>query len=297
MPDKASLLDPKAMAQLANLQLRAKAVVEGFLTGLHQSPYHGFSAEFSEHRQYMAGDSLKHLDYRVLARTGRYYIKQYEEETNLKAYICVDHSGSMGYASAEVSKFHYAASLAAALSLLLLRQRDAVGLVSFADRVTNILPPHSALGWLDTIAGTLEGLKTAGETKVSSSLFNIAERVRRRGLVVLISDLLDDPDEVLPALKALRHVGHEILVFQVLDPMELSFAFPRDARFKDMESGQILPSRPWHIRDAYRKMVREFVDNMAYRCRLERIDYHLFSTDTPYGMALFEFLAKRKRMG
>jgi len=296
MPDQRELLDPQAVARLATLQLRAKAVVEGFLTGLHQSPYHGFSAEFSEHRQYMPGDALKHLDYRVLARTGRYYIKQYEEETNLKAYLCVDHSGSMGYRSGEVSKFDYGASLAAALSLLLLRQRDAVGLVTFAEKVTNILPPHSALGWLDNLAVCLEGLKTMGETKASSALFDIAERVRRRGLVVLISDLLDDAEDVLSALKALRHIGHEVLVFQTLDPMEVSFAFPRDARFKDLETGQILPSRPWHIRDEYRRLVGEFLDTMAHRCRAERIDYHLFTTDTSYGLALFEFLARRKRM-
>ncbi len=296
MPDQRELLDPQAVARLATLQLRAKAVVEGFLTGLHQSPYHGFSAEFSEHRQYMPGDALKHLDYRVLARTGRYYIKQYEEETNLKAYLCVDHSGSMGYRSGEVSKFDYGASLAAALSLLLLRQRDAVGLVTFAEKVTNILPPHSALGWLDNLAVCLEGLKTTGETKASSALFDIAERVRRRGLVVLISDLLDDAEDVLSALKALRHIGHEVLVFQTLDPMEVSFAFPRDARFKDLETGQILPSRPWHIRDEYRRLVGEFLDTMAHRCRAERIDYHLFTTDTSYGLALFEFLARRKRM-
>lgn len=295
--DKArSLLDPAVVAKLANLQIRARSVVEGFLTGLHQSPYHGFSVEFSQHRQYMPGDSLKHLDYKVLARTGRYYIKQFEEETNLKAYILLDHSNSMEYRSGAVSKLDYGSSLAAALSLLLLRQRDAVGLVTFADKVTGILPPRSAMGWLDPLTTHLEKLKGSGETNTAKALLDIAERVRRRGMVILISDLLDDPERIVSSLKALRHVGHDVLVFHVLDPLEISFSFPRDARFKDLETGQIMPSRPWHIRREYREMLDEFIDNYRHRCRAENIDYHLFTTETSYGMALFEFLDRRRRM-
>jgi len=290
------LLDPVEVAKLANLELRAKAVVEGFLTGLHQSPYHGFSVEFSEHRQYMPGDSLKHLDYKVLARTGRYYIKQFEEETNLKAYLLLDHSGSMGYSSTEVTKLNYGSALAAALGLLLLRQRDAVGLVTFSEKVTDIMPPHSAMGWLEPLLTHLEGIEPVGETKVASALLDVAERVRRKGLVVLISDLLDDPEKILAGLRALRHIGHEVLVFHILDPMEISFAFPRDARFLDLETSQVLPSRPWHIRDEYRHLMREFIESYKQRCRAERIDYHLFTTNTPYGMALFEFLDRRRRM-
>jgi len=291
-----TLLDPSAVARLSNLQLRASAIVEGFLTGLHQSPYHGFSVEFSQHRQYMPGDSLKHLDYKVLAKTGRYYIKQYEEETNLKSYILLDHSGSMGYGSGDVTKLDYGEALAAALSLMLLKQRDAVGLVTFDQKVSTIMPPHSAMGWLHPLLTQLTGLEPSGETKVASALFDIAERVKRKGLIVLISDMLDDPDEVMAGLRALRHIGHEVLVFQILDPMELSFAFPRDSRFKDLETGEILASRPWHIREEYKKLIREFVDNYKNRCRAERIDYQMFSTESPYGIALFEFLDRRRRM-
>ncbi len=244
----------------------------------------------------MPGDSLKHLDYKVLAKTGRYYIKQFEEETNLKSYILLDHSGSMGYGSNEISKLDYGEALAAALSLMLLKQRDAVGLVTFDQKVSNIMPPHSALGWLQPLLTQLSGLEPSGETKVASALFDIAERVKRKGLVVLISDMLDDPDEVMSGLRALRHIGHEVLVFQILDPMELSFAFPRDSRFKDLETGEVLASRPWHIREEYKKLIKEFVDNYKNRCRAERIDYQIFSTDTPYGIALFEFLDRRRRM-
>jgi len=327
-----SLLNPSAVARLANLQLRAKAVVEGFLTGLHQSPYHGFSVEFAQHRPYMPGDALKHLDYKVLGRTGRYYIKQFEEETNLKAYLLVDHSGSMGFGSdlegglavrsvksageeqtknplsetggsfdhgrtaSPPSKLEYAACLAAALSLLLLRQRDAVGLIAFAERVDAMLPPRSAPGWLEPLTTELAGLTPGGRTSVATALFDIAERVRRRGLVVLISDLLDDPTQTLAAMRAIRHIGHELLVFQILNPLEVSFAFPRDARFKDLESSYVLPTRPWHIRQAYRREMQQFLDRYRDECRAARIDYRLFTTDIPYEIALFEFLARRKRL-
>lgn len=293
---KPRLLDPTAIARLAGLQLKARAVVEGFLTGLHQSPYRGFSVEFSQHRQYMPGDSLKHLDYKVLARTGRYYIKQFEEETNLKAYLLVDHSASMGYSSGIVTKLEYGSLLAAAMSLLLLKQRDAVGLVTFSDKLTGILEPHSAMGWLGPLTNNLEALEPSGKTAVQEALLNIAERVKRRGLVILISDLLDDPAGVIAGMRAIRHIGHEMMVFHVLDPLEKTFAFPRDARFRDLETGQVISSRPWHIRDEYRREMQQFIEEYKQRCRENRIDYRLFPTDTPYEIALFELLVRRKRL-
>jgi len=296
MNKSSDILDPLTINRLANLQVRAKAVVEGFLTGLHQSPYHGFSVEFSQHRQYMPGDSLRHLDYKVLAKTGRYYIKQYEEETNLKAYILFDHSGSMGFGSAEITKLDYGKVLAVSLSLLLLKQRDAVGLITFRDDVTGILPPKSAMGWLESLSSRLTDVKAEGETSVTSALYDIAERIKRRGLVIVISDLLDDPKKILAGFKALRHVGHDMIVFQILDPKEIAFDYPKDARFKDLESGEIMPSKPWHIRNAYREAVNEYIENIRFNCRAEKIDYHLFTTDIPYSLALFEFLARRRRM-
>lgn len=295
MPER-KLLDPKAVARLSNLQVKATAVVEGFLTGLHKSPYHGFSVEFSEHRQYMPGDPLKHLDYKVLGKTGRYYIKQFEEETNLKAYLLVDHSGSMGYGSKDVTKLDYATCLAASMSLLLLKQRDAVGLVTFEKTITSIMPPHSAQGWLEPLTKKLSEIEPQGETTVSDALLDIAERVKRRGLVILISDLLDDPQKIIAGLRALRHLGHEVMVFQVLDPLEKSFDFPRDAKFKDLETDQILPSRPWHIKDEYRQLISEFLESYRLAFRGERIDYYLFTTDIPYELALFEFLDRRGKL-
>jgi len=330
-----TLLNPAAVARLSNLQLKAHAVVEGFLTGLHQSPYHGFSVEFAQHRPYMPGDSLKHLDYKVLGKTGRYYIKQFEEETNLKAYILVDHSGSMGFGSkllesglkvrsksdqtppsndsgftgvhrdahtanfsqqTPISKLDYSTCLAAAISLLLLKQRDAVGLVTFAESLSSILPPKSTMGWLGPLTTQLQSLQPLGKTKVASALFDVAERVKRRGLVVLISDLLDNPEETLAAMKAVRHVGHELLVFHVLDPLEVTFDFPRDAKFKDLETAELLPTRPHHIRQAYREEMGKVLEYYKHGCSGGRIDYRLFTTDVPYEVALFEFLARRKRM-
>ena len=295
MPPQA-LLDPAAIARLSGLELKAKTVVEGFLTGLHQSPYHGFSVEFAQHRPYMPGDSFKQLDYKVLAKTGRYYIKQYQEETNLKAYILLDHSGSMGYGSEELTKLDYGKALSAALSLLLLRQRDAVGLLPFSETITELLPPRSAMGWLQPLTATLENLNSTGETKIASALLDVAERVKRKGLVVLISDLLEEPEKIISSMKAIRHIGHEILVFHILDPLERSFAFPRDSRFKDLETEEIQPSRPWHIRKEYSQAVEQFIDEYRTRCRHERIDYRLFTTDTPYEVALFEFLSRRKKI-
>lgn len=295
MPER-RFLDPAAVARIQGLQLKAMTVVEGFLTGLHQSPYHGFSVEFAEHRPYMPGDTLRHLDYKVLGRTGRYYIKQYEEETNLKAYILIDHSGSMGYGSGDSTKLDYGSALAASLALLLLRQRDAVSFVTFAETLTSILPPRSAMGWIETLVAELEKLKPEGKTGIASALFDTAERVKRRGLVVLISDLLDEPDRIMAGMKAIRHVGHELMVFHILDPLEKSFAFPRDARFQDMETDNVMPSRPWHIRDEYQREMESFIEAYRQHCRNNRIDYKLFTTDTPYEIALFEFLVRRKRL-
>ncbi|MDP8227873.1 MAG: hypothetical protein P9M15_00305, partial [Candidatus Electryoneaceae bacterium] len=181
-------------------------------------------------------------------------------------------------------------------ALLLLRQRGAVGLITFSQALTELMDPRSAMGWLTTLTTTLENLESSGETNVTSALYNIAERVRRKGLVILISDLLDEPEKTIAAMKAVRHVGHDLIVFQILDPLERSFDFPRDARFRDLETGEVLPSRPWHIKTAYRREVERFIDDYRLRCRQEQIDYHLFTTDTPYETALFEFLARRKKL-
>lgn len=284
------------MARLANLQLLARTVVEGFITGLHQSPYHGFSVEFSEHRPYLPGDPIRHIDWKVYARTDRYVIKRFQEETNLKSYILLDTSASMAFASSGFNKLSYGTHLAAALAYLMIEQRDAVGLALFDDQVRKLLPPRSVRSYLSLILKELEQAAPSGRTGVAEALHRIAERMKRRGLIILISDLLDDPSGIISGLKHFRHDGHEVLVLQVLDPFELSFAFPQDARFRDLETDERIVSQPWHLRRAYQTEMRKFLDGIKAGCRENGVDYNLFETRQPYDLALMEYLTKRKRL-
>lgn len=296
MTNAEALISPQALARLSNLQLRARRVVEGFITGLHQSPYHGFSVEFAEHRPYMPGDPIRNIDWKVYARTDRYVIKRFQEETNLKSYILLDTSGSMGFTSTNFSKLQYGVHLAAALSYLMLEQRDAVGLALFDDRLRRLLPPRSVRSYLNLILKELDSAVPTGLTGVSEALHRVAERIKRRGLIILISDLLDEPEEVLSGLKHFRYDGHEVIVFQVLDPLELSFAFPQDARFRDLETDDRIVSQPWHLQEAYRTEMNRFLDELKFGCRENGVDYVLFETRQPYDLGLMEYLNKRKRL-
>ncbi|MFC1555716.1 DUF58 domain-containing protein [candidate division KSB1 bacterium] len=289
-------LRPATLSKLANLELRARLVVEGFITGLHKSPYHGFSVEFAEHRQYMPGDEIKHIDYKVLAKTDRYYVKQYVEETNLKCNILVDTSGSMQYGSGEITKLTYATYLAASLTYLMLKQRDAVGLGLFADTIKKYVPPRSVQNYLIHILRELENIEPQGLTDVSPAFHAMAERIKRRGLVIIISDLFDDPEKIISGLKHFRHRNHEVLVFQILDPMELSFAFDKEAIFKDLETGDEISTLPWHIGAEYRKQVREMLEFYKKVCGENKIDYVLMNTEMELDQALTEYLIKRKRL-
>ena len=289
-------LSPQALARLSNLQLLARRVVEGFITGLHKSPYHGFSVEFAEHRPYMPGDPIRHLDWKVYARTDRYVLKRFQEETNLKSYILLDTSASMGFASADFSKLGYGIALSAALTYLMLEQRDAVGLALFDDQLRRLIPPRSVRSYLNLILKELEVTEPSGRTRVSETLHRVAERMKRRGLVILISDLLDEPDEIISGLKHFRYDGHEVIVLQVLDPLEMSFAFPQDARFRDLETDERLISQPWHLKEAYQKEMKAFLYKLKSGCRENDVDYALFDTRRPYDFALMEYLNKRKRL-
>ncbi len=289
-------LNPEMVSRLKNMALRARLVVEGFITGLHQSPYHGFSVEFAEHRQYMPGDSLRNVDWKVYGKTDRFYIKQYEEETNLKAYLVVDASSSMNFGSGQVTKFQYATYLAAALSYLMMEQRDAVGLAVFDDQVQKFLPPRSIRSYLNVILSALETPPTHRKTQVGQALHQVAERIHRRGLVIILSDLMDDPSEILSGLKHFRHDEHEVLVFQILDPMELNFSYNRDTIIEDLETGQEITTQPWHIRADYRKLVRNFTETLKRECRKDKVDYNLLDTTISYDQALFEYLNKRRRL-
>ena len=295
-------LKATTISQLANMNLRARLVVEGFITGLHRSPYHGFSVEFAEHRQYMPGDEIRHLDWKVYGKTDRFYVKQFEEETNLKCYVLVDQSASMGITqSAEVSKFQYSSYLAAALSYLMIHQRDAVGLSLFNQKITKYLPPRSVLSYLTPILSELENAKPAGSADWGISLHRAAEKIKRRGLVIIISDFLprdldNDPKNIVAGLKHFRHRKHEVLAFQVLDRLDYRFDYKNDAIFEDVESGFRMPTQPNHIRAAVQKEIDDYLNWFKRQCRENRIDYTLLDTTMDFDQGLLPFLLKRKRM-
>ena len=290
-------LHPEALSRLANLNLIARLVVEGFLTGLHRSPYHGFSVEFAEHRPYMPGDDIRHVDWKVYGKTDRFYVKEFEEETNLKAHLLVDVSHSMAFTSHSIDKLQYATYLSAALAYLMLKQRDAVGLVTFDTAIRKYLPPRSVASYLSLLLKELQGAESRGETGLSAIFHQMAERIHRRGLILVFSDLLDDPDQIISALKHFRHKKHEVIVFHILDPYERTFDFSRDALFEDLESGQKLATQPWHIRGEYRVLMKEFIGRYKREFMENRIDYVLMDSSEQFDRALLEYLLKRKRMG
>ena len=291
--DKLKYLNPNTLATLTNMQLRARMVVEGFIVGLHKSPYHGFSVEFAEHRAYGPGDNLRYLDWRLYGKTDRFYVKQFEEETNLKAHVMLDMSRSMAYASGEISKLQYGSYLSAALTYLLLRQQDAVGLTLFDTEIRTHIRPSSRPSMLNNILSQLEHVEPGEETAIGHSLHHLADRINRRGLVIIISDMLDDLENILNGLKHFRHDRHEVLVFHVLDPREIDFNFSAQAKFKDMESGEILATEPWHIQKDYQNAVEKFRQQLGARCREQHVDYVPLSTDQSLDVALLAYLNKR----
>ncbi len=299
MPEESyrRFLDPVVVSKLATMEIRARLVVEGFVTGLHRSPYKGFSVEFAEHRQYMPGDPLKHIDWKVFGKTDRFYIKEYEEETNLRGYVLLDASGSMGYGSTGVTKIEYARHLAAALIYLMLKQQDSAGLLVFDEVVREFVPPRSTPRQLHLLLSELDRAKPAAETHIGDVLHELARRMRRRGLVVVISDLLESPDTVISGLKHFRHLKHEVIVFHVLDPKETAFRFDGDATFRDMETGETMTTEPLSIRSDYVGAVEDWMARLRRECAESRIDYVPIQTSTPYDRALFSYLEKRKRLG
>jgi uncharacterized protein (DUF58 family) len=288
-------LDPGTVARLSHLDVRARLVVEGFIAGMHRSPFHGFSVEFAEHRPYMPGDPLKNLDWKVLAKSNRYLVKQYTEETNLRAHLLLDLSGSMDFRSerASLSKFEYARSLAAALAYLMIGQQDAVGTMLFADHPQAYVPPRSVRSHLDVVLRTLAAARTGGRTRLGPALHELAERIKRRGLVVLFSDLLDSPAEVLSGLQHFRHRNHEVIVFHILDPDEIAFPYTDASTFVDLETGAQLTTEPWEIARRYRENLTAWRDRYARACREQRVDYVPLDTSTPFDRALLTYLEKR----
>jgi uncharacterized protein (DUF58 family) len=279
------------------MELRARLVVEGFLQGMHRSPYHGFSVEFAEYRQYIPGDAPRYVDWKLFGKTDRYYVKVFEEETNLKGVLLLDKSASMGFAGRGVSKLHWGSMLAASLAFLMIRQQDAAGLVLFDDAIREYVPPRSVRGQMFQILRTLEHVTPSEHTRVSTALHGMAERLRRRGLCIVISDLFDDAEAVIKGLKHFRHRQHEVIVFLVLDDLERTFYYRDEARFVDLETGQEIRSQPWFVKKDYRARVDAWMQDLARQCREHRIDYVPVTTSTPFDRALLAYLNKRSQMG
>lgn len=299
-------LDPVTVSRLKNMEMRARLVVEGFITGLHRSPYHGFSVEFAEHRLYNPGDALRHVDWKVYAKTDRYYVKQYEEETNLHHYIVLDTSASMQYRHAgQLSKLEYSIYLAAALHFLMIQQRDATGLLSFDSEIRTFLRPRSTMRYLREILIQLERLENINSaenyTATARSLHQIAERLRRRSLIVVLSDLMDETDthdDIVRALQHLRHRGHEVLLFRILEKeTEALFYLPdRPMILRDMESGAEIALNPGQLRQAYSKKMESISSRLQRQCRKHSVDYVELDTGIAYDTALMAYLNKRKTL-
>jgi len=297
------LLPAKSLATLSRLELTARGVVEGFVAGKHRSPHKGFSVEFAEHREYVPGDDLRNLDWRVLARKDRYYIKQYIEETNLRATLLVDASGSMAYcgdAAARTeglatSKFAYAQYLAASLTYLLIGQADAVGMVTFDTRTRTYYPARSRASQVRLILEELDRTRPGGETGLADIFHEIAERIPRRGLVIILSDLFDDVDQLMKALHHFRYRRHEVLVMHIMAEEELRFPFDSFTHFKDLEvAAQQLALDPKTIRASYLDRVRTFLKDVEAGCGQMQIDYVPLNTKTPFDRALAEYLSRRR---
>ena len=279
--------------------MRARIVVEGFVSGLHKSPYRGFGVEFVEYRQYTPGDDIRHVDWKAVARSDRYYVKEYEDETNLQCVILLDRSASMGYggqpatATTALDKLEYGSYLAASLAYLILRQGDGVGLVTFDQVVHNYVPPSSKnTQWL-AIHSTLDELRADEGTDLGSPLHELAESMPRRGLVILISDLIDDVEQMMNALMHFRFKGHEVLVFHIVDREELTFPFSETARFDDPETGERITVAPSAIRADYLAAVEEFMESIRTGCAKIQVDYERMETDRPLDFALFSYLSRR----
>jgi uncharacterized protein (DUF58 family) len=290
-------LDPAVISRLKGLDVKARLVVEGFVSGLHRGPYKGFSVEFAEHRQYMPGDPIRHIDWKVYGKTDRFYIKEYEEETNLRAYLILDGSGSMGYKSDGITKLEYGCYLSASLAYLMLKQQDSVGLLVFDTKLRRYIPPRSAKRHLHVILRELAETSAHEETNLGRTLEELASRVTRRGLVILVSDLLDDYESVVRGLKLFRHRKHEVIVFHVLDPYEVTFPFEHEVILRDLETAEEVPAVPWEIRREYVKRVASWIDRYRTVLRQSGIDYVPLRTSTTYDVALLSYLEKRQKLG
>jgi uncharacterized protein (DUF58 family) len=290
----ARFVDPVVLARVGNLELVARSVVDGFINGLHRSPYFGASVDFAEHRGYTPGDDIRRVDWRLFARTDRFYVKEYEADSNANFAVLLDASKSMGFGSRGISKLEYAKLLAGCLTYLVHRQRDRVGLVVFDDDVIEHVPPSAR--HMDVVLHVLDRVQPRKPGRLGPPLKKLAEHFGRRGLLVLISDLYEDPQDVLEAIGPLRFRGHDVIVFHVLDPAEIEFTYEDASAFEDLESGEQIPVVPEALAEQYRALVQEHIAALSARCAELRVDYALLNTATPLDHALFNYLSVRERL-
>lgn len=294
-PDRRAYFDPLVLARMENLQIRARTVVEGFISGLHQSPYRGYSLEFAQHREYSSGDELKHIDWKVYGRTDRFFVKQFEQETNLRLYVLLDGSGSMGFKGERsgLSKYDYGATLAACIVYLSLRQGDSTGLGILGESKVRIIPPRNAFSHLNVILDELGASRPQGRTALSHSLEAIAHSCKKRSLIILISDLFDDVDTVLRSLKFLQFKKHELMVIHLLDRDEKDFPYSGSVRFDSLESDEKIVMDPGPYRDDYRSAIQSFIDHYRFTLRNSGVEYHFHTTDEPLDKMLQTVLGAR----
>ena len=286
--------DPNILSKLNNLYIKARCVVEGFIVGMHRSPYHGFSIEFSNHKEYKPKDEIKHVDWKLWARTDKYFIKEYEEETNLRTYILLDKSMSMDYKSSlHISKLEYGKIIAASLSYLMIKQKDAVGITTFDSKIANKTDNKSTKSHLKNILTLLENSYSSEDTAINTILHEYAEKIKQRGLIILISDLLDNPEKVINGLNHFKYLGHEVLVFHILDNNEIELNLNNKTRFIDLETTETIITDPQLIKSQYMKTVKNFINYYKKKCLQNNIDYIMINTKNEISNVLFKYLQKR----
>ncbi|MFH1283631.1 MAG: DUF58 domain-containing protein [bacterium] len=294
MADKKSLLDPLVLARLSSLSLKARYVIEGVMSGLHRSPTRGFSQEFVQHREYVSGDDLRYIDWKVLGRSDKYFIKQYKEETNLRAYVVLDTSKSMSFSSAAaISKLEYASVLAASIAYMVIKQGDSAGLAVFDKDLKTHLPPSADRSYLKTIVEKLENVQPGEKSDFTSSFGMLSEILHKRSIIIIISDLLGDPDSVINAIKYFRYKKNEVVVFQILDKGELDLSLNGSIRFEDIETNERLVTYPEIIKDEYEKLMKVFLETYKVGFRKSDIDYCFATTDMPFDFVLGNYLNRQ----
>lgn len=296
LPQPTRFLDPQALTRIASLELVARRVVEGFISGLHRSPHFGFSVDFAEYSPYRPGDDIRRIDWKVYGRTDRLFIKEYEGETNTSIHLILDCSRSMSYGSRGITKLEYGQFLAASLGYFAFKQRDAVGFISFDEDILSYVPARGSVGHLNMVLHSIEKAQPGEKTNIVKPLVHVAERLRRRGIVVVISDLYDDPGNVMNGLRHLALRGNDVIVFQILDPAELHFDFPDAAQFVDMETRAEMHVIPDYIRPEYRKLLRKQIDEYGKECSKDRMDFSLIDSSQPLDSALFSYLVRREQL-